>query len=72
MALQLWRSVFERKAPRALERVSALSAPVEVRQGKSIREVSPELLSALTDACKEANGRVGQPTHPPRSCGIGV
>lgn len=55
-AIQLWRSVFERKAPRALERVAALIAPVEVRQGNSIREASPELLAALTDAYREANG----------------
>ena len=42
---------------RALERVAALIAPAEVRQGNTIREVSPELLSALTDAYREAHGR---------------
>lgn len=58
-AVQLWRSVFERRAPRALERVSALLAPVEVRQGNSVRELGPEVLAALTEAYREANGREG-------------
>lgn len=56
-ALQFWRSVFERRAPRALDRVAALVGPVEVRQGNTIREFSPELLQALTEAYREANGR---------------
>ena len=51
--LQFWRSVFERRAPEALLRVERI-APVQIGQGNTTREVSEELLEALTDAYREA------------------
>ena len=54
--LQFWRSVFERRAPKSLERVEQL---VKVGQGNTIRTASDELLQALTDAYREAGGREG-------------
>ena len=56
--LQFWRSVFQRRAPQSLPRVEQL---VLVGQGNwiSLREVSDELLDALTAAYREAAiGRV--------------
>ena len=57
--LQFWRSVFERRAPESLSRVEQV-APVQVGQGNTTREVSDELLEALTDAYQEAaSGKIG-------------
>ncbi len=50
----IWRSVFERRAPRSLARIDQSIMPI--RQGKTTREVSDELLDALTDAYREAVG----------------
>jgi alkylated DNA nucleotide flippase Atl1 len=53
--LQFWRSVFERRAPRALAAVeAALGEPGVLRQGNVVREASDELLSAVTAAYEEA------------------
>ena len=46
--LQFWRSVFERHAPRSLARIDQSIMPI--KQKKTTREVSNELLDALTDA----------------------
>jgi hypothetical protein len=51
--LQYWRSVFERRAPKSLPRVERV-APVKIGQGNTSREVTDELLEALTDAYREA------------------
>ena len=51
--LQFWRSVFERRASRSLARVESITP---IKQGNSTREVSEELLDALTIAYKEAAG----------------
>jgi hypothetical protein len=57
--LQFWRSVFERRAPKTLSRVERI-APVQIGQGNTTREISDELLEALTDAYREAAlGKVG-------------
>jgi hypothetical protein len=53
--LSLWRSVFERRAPRSIERVEALIAPTPLGNGKTVYNVSDELLEALYDAYIEAN-----------------
>jgi hypothetical protein len=45
-SLQLWRTVFERRAPTSLHHLEALGC--EVRQGNTIYQISDELLSALT------------------------
>ena len=54
-SLQFWRTVFERRAPNALAHIEASIMPI--KQGKKIREVSDELLEALTEAYREAVGR---------------
>jgi hypothetical protein len=53
--LQFFRSVFERRAPRSLPAVEA-SMGAEVRQGNTTREIPDTLLTALTDAYREAVG----------------
>jgi dihydroorotate dehydrogenase len=51
-----WRSVFERRAPTTLAYIEAnFSTPI--KQGNFTREISDELLDALTQAYKEAVGR---------------
>jgi hypothetical protein len=52
--VSFWRSVFERHAPIAIERVEAAIAPTRVGQGNTIKEVSDVLLAALTAAYEEA------------------
>jgi hypothetical protein len=57
--LQFWRSVFERRAPDSLPGVERV-APVRVGQGNTTRDVSDELLEALTNAYREASaGKIG-------------
>ncbi|MFL5624307.1 MAG: hypothetical protein ACJ788_01775 [Ktedonobacteraceae bacterium] len=53
--LQFWRTVFERRAPKSLAQIESIT---QVKQGNSIREVSEELLNALTMAYREAVSRV--------------
>jgi 2,4-dienoyl-CoA reductase-like NADH-dependent reductase (Old Yellow Enzyme family) len=50
--LQFWRSVFERRAPRSLASIEQSITPI--KQRNTIREVSDELLNALTLAYREA------------------
>lgn len=52
--LYFWRSVFQRRAPKSLPRIEALVAPAQVGQGTAVREISDELVDALTDAYREA------------------
>lgn len=54
-SLQLWRSVFTRRAPESLLRVEHLIG--EIGQGKHIREFGDPLLNELTLAYMEAAGR---------------
>jgi hypothetical protein len=54
--LQLWRSVFERRAPRSLSVVEEHLGK-RIGQGTTTREVNEELLSELTAAYREASGR---------------
>jgi hypothetical protein len=57
--LQFWRGVFERRAPETLSHVERI-APVQIGQGNTTREISDELLEALTDAYREAaSGKIG-------------
>ncbi len=53
--IQFWRSVFERRAPSALSHIETSITPI--KQGNTTREVSHELLEALTEAYKEAVGK---------------
>lgn len=58
--LQFWRSVFERRAPESLPEIEKIIHPVSVSQGNTTREISDELLEALTDAYREAvSGKIG-------------
>ncbi|HEY4389009.1 MAG TPA: hypothetical protein VGN34_31550, partial [Ktedonobacteraceae bacterium] len=50
--IQFWRSVFVRRAPRALASIEALN--IAVKQGNTSYEVSDGLLEALTKAYREA------------------
>ena len=52
--LQFWRSVFERRAPKSLAHIEQSFMPI--KQGNTTREVSGELLNALTAAYREAAG----------------
>jgi len=53
--LSLWRSVFERRAPMSIERIESLIAPILLGNGKTVYDVSDELLEALYDAYIEAH-----------------
>jgi hypothetical protein len=57
--LQFWRGVFERRAPHAIAAVEA-ALHGELRQGNTTRDVSDQLLDALTAAYREATNA----THP--------
>ncbi len=58
--IQFSRSVFERRAPKSLPHIEALIAPVRLGQGTTTRDITPELLEALTAAYHEAAaGRIG-------------
>ena len=52
VSLHFWRSVFERRAPQSLAHIEQSVTPI--KQGNTVREVSDELLEALTMAYKEA------------------
>jgi hypothetical protein len=52
--LTLHRTVFERSAPKSLAHVEAILAPERLGQGTTTRRVTEEMLSALTDAYREA------------------
>jgi hypothetical protein len=53
-SLSFWRSVFERHAPNSIGRIEALIAPSKLGQGTVVKELSDELLVALTGAYEEA------------------
>jgi len=53
---QVWRSVFQRRAPHALAGLEKLMAPAHVGQGSGIKVVTDDLLKVLTAAYEEAAG----------------
>jgi hypothetical protein len=57
--IQVWRTVFERRAPTSLPLVEAAIAPTPLGQGKAVRPVTDEILNALSAAYEEA-----AQTHP--------
>jgi hypothetical protein len=61
-SVQLWRTVFERRAPTSLHRLEALGC--EVKQGNTMYQISEELLDTLTDAYREATGKTTTPPAP--------
>ncbi len=52
--LQLWRTVFDRRAPQSLSLVQQLIAPAKVGQGNFAPMLSDELLGTLTTAYRQA------------------
>ena len=55
-SITVWRKVFERHAPEALESVERVVKPDRIRQGNTLKSITPEILEALTRAYQEANG----------------
>ncbi|MDE0331873.1 MAG: hypothetical protein OXL41_08390 [Nitrospinae bacterium] len=56
-SVQVWRTMFERRAPRALESVERIIEPGRIGKGNHLKEeITPEILKALTRAYQEANG----------------
>lgn len=55
-SLQVFRRVFERRSPKVLARVEGLIAPEALGQGTTVRNITDELLDALSDAYREAAG----------------
>jgi hypothetical protein len=53
-SLYVHRTVFEKRAPASIPKVEALIAPVRLGQGNTVRVISDDLLTALTDAYREA------------------
>ena len=52
-SLSLWRSVFERLAPNSIGAVERMIAPVTLGQGKTVSNITPPVLEALTVAYRE-------------------
>ena len=52
-----WRSVFERKAPQALQAVESYIAPSTVGQGNNAPDLADQLMNLLAAAYREAAGR---------------
>ena len=59
--LQFFRSVFQRRAPNSMARIEQLT---RLGQGNKTGEIPDSLLDALTEAYREANGKL-VPTTPP-------
>lgn len=53
-SVSLWRSVFERHAPNSIDRIEALIAPVKLGKGNTIKNISEDILNALSGAYAEA------------------
>jgi hypothetical protein len=60
-SLRLWRSVFERRAPRTIPAIEAVIG-VEIGKGNAIRDIPESLLDLLTRAYREANGSTAIPS----------
>ncbi len=54
--MSVWRTVFERRAPKALESVERIIEPDRIGQGTTLKEITPGILEALTRAYEEASG----------------
>lgn len=53
-----FRTVFDRRAPKSIEKIEGLIAPAKIAQGNSLSELSDDVLDAITGAYREAVGRV--------------
>ena len=54
--ISVWRSVFERLAPNSIEAVEQVIAPINIGQGNTVKNITPQVLDALTSAYQEAGG----------------
>ena len=54
--IQVWRSVFKRLAPNSIESVEQVIAPIEIGNGNIVRNVTSQVLDALTAAYRETAG----------------
>ena len=54
--ISVWRSVFERLAPNSIEAVEQVIAPIKIGQGNTVKNITPQVLDALTTAYQEAGG----------------
>ena len=55
-AISVWRSVFERRAPKALASVERAIQPDRIGQGNTLKSITSEILKEFTRAYEEANG----------------
>ncbi len=53
-SVQLWRSVFERRAPNSIDLEEQAIAPVKIGQGNEVKNITPQFLNTLTVAYREA------------------
>lgn len=58
--IQLWSSVFQRAAPKSTPLIEQVIAPIVMRQGAGVTNITEELLDALTQAYREASARSAQ------------
>lgn len=62
--LQVWRTVFARRAPVSMARIEPILAPGKLGQGTVASNITPELLAELTAAYREAaRGTLASPTE---------
>lgn len=52
--VSVWRSVFERLAPKSLSRVEQAISPSKLGQGTTVKDMSTEMIEAITAAYREA------------------
>ena len=52
--ISVWRSVFERLAPESLSRVEQAVTPSPLGQGTAVKDISEEVVAAITAAYREA------------------
>ena len=55
-AISVWRTVFERRAPKALASVERAIQPDRIGQGNTLKSITSEILKEFTRAYEEANG----------------
>lgn len=66
-SLSFWRSVFQRRAPRALAMFDTTDEAPKIGQGTTTRDITEHLLADLTTAYQEAAGGPAKRTQPEQS-----
>ena len=54
--ISVWRSVFKRLAPNSIESVEQVIAPLKIGNGNTVRNITSQVLDALTAAYQETGG----------------